>query len=66
MEQAPPRACSTPRHGPPQSGFARMPVPVVSAIERDMSSGSWGARHAELRTLDELDVGLRLIVASYT
>ena len=49
------------------SGFARMPAAVVervvSSLRRDLEDGSWDARHGELRTLDEHDVGLRLIVA---
>ncbi len=49
------------------SGFARMPNDVVqrvvSSLRRDLEDGSWDARHGELRTLDEHDVGLRLIVA---
>ncbi len=49
------------------SGFARMPEEVVqrvvSSLRRDLEDGSWDERHGELRTLDELDVGLRLVVA---
>ena len=49
------------------SGFARMPAHVVERVvadvTRDLADGSWDARHAELRTLPEYDVGLRLIVA---
>ena len=49
------------------SGFARMPDDVVqrvvSSLRRDLEDGSWDARHGELRTLDEHDVGLRLIIA---
>jgi SAM-dependent methyltransferase len=49
------------------SGFARMPGDVVqrvvSSLRRDLEDGSWDARHGELRTLDEHDVGLRLIIA---
>jgi hypothetical protein len=48
------------------SGFARMPADVVSRVvrdvDRDLTSGMWDARHGHLRELDELDVGLRLIV----
>jgi len=48
------------------SGFARMAPDVVqraiTALRRDLADGSWDARHGELRTLDEYDVGLRLIV----
>ena len=50
------------------SGFARMPAPVVArvvaALERDLADGSWDRRHGHLRTLDALDVGLRLIVGT--
>jgi SAM-dependent methyltransferase len=49
------------------SGFARMPGPVVErvvqAVRRDLETGSWDARHGELRRRQEHDVGLRLIVA---
>jgi SAM-dependent methyltransferase len=49
------------------SGFARMPDDVVqrvvSSLRRDLEDGSWDAHHGELRTLDEHDVGLRLIIA---
>jgi SAM-dependent methyltransferase len=48
------------------SGFARMdPERVDEVAERlsaDLDSGAWDARHGALRALDELDVGLRLIV----
>jgi SAM-dependent methyltransferase len=50
------------------SGFARTdPEVVARAVERlrdDLESGAWDARHGELRELDELDVGLRLIVGT--
>ena len=50
------------------SGFARMPddvvMRVVGALERDLADGSWDRRHGHLRTLDALDVGLRMIVAT--
>jgi SAM-dependent methyltransferase len=49
------------------SGFARMPREiverVVGALRRDLEDGSWDARHARLRELEEYDVGLRLVVA---
>ena len=32
-------------------------------LREDLASGAWDARHGELRTLTELDVGYRLIVA---
>ena len=50
------------------SGFARMPADVVdrvvAEVSRDLASGLWDARHGHLRSLDELDAGLRLIVAT--
>jgi SAM-dependent methyltransferase len=50
------------------SGFARTPVATVSrvvrALERDLSSGEWDRRHGHLREVDELDVGLRLVVGT--
>lgn len=50
------------------SGFARMAPEVVTravtALEGDLRSGAWDARHGHLRTLAELDVGLRLVVGT--
>jgi SAM-dependent methyltransferase len=50
------------------SGFARMATDVVdrvvSAVSRDLASGRWDERHGHLRSLDALDVGLRLVVAT--
>lgn len=50
------------------SGFARMPAAVVdrvvSDVSRDLASGLWDARYGHLRSLDALDVGLRLVVAT--
>ena len=39
---------------------------VIAAVARDLASGAWDARHGALRTLDDYDVGLRLIVAQPT
>jgi SAM-dependent methyltransferase len=48
------------------SGFARMDpavvARVVAAVGEDLRSGAWDERHGHLRTLAELDVGLRLVV----
>jgi SAM-dependent methyltransferase len=48
------------------SGFARMAPAVVDrvlrAVEADLASGAWDARHGELRRLDAYDAGLRLVV----
>ena len=50
------------------SGFARMPANVVdrvvAEVSRDLASGLWDDRHGHLRSLDALDVGLRLVVAT--
>jgi SAM-dependent methyltransferase len=50
------------------SGFARMPAEVVervvAEVTRDLASGLWDERHGHLRSLDALDVGLRLVVAT--
>jgi SAM-dependent methyltransferase len=48
------------------SGFARMEPEVVErvvdALRDDLRSGAWDERHSRLRTLRELDVGLRVLV----
>jgi SAM-dependent methyltransferase len=50
------------------SGFARMSPEVVervvAQVARDLASGLWDERYEHLRSLDELDVGLRLVVAT--
>ena len=35
----------------------------VSRLERDLTSGVWDARYGHLRSLDEFDLGYRLVVA---
>lgn len=35
---------------------------VVTAVQRDLSHGTWDARHGDLRKLDEYDAGLGLVV----
>jgi hypothetical protein len=49
------------------SGFARMgdreEQAIVDRLGADLSSGAWDAKYGHLRTLSELDVGLRLVVA---
>jgi SAM-dependent methyltransferase len=49
------------------SGFARMPAHVVdrvaSEVARDLANGVWDERYGYLRSLDALDVGLRLVVS---
>jgi hypothetical protein len=48
------------------SGFARMRPDVVervvAAVARDLSDGTWDRAHGALRSLDEYDAGLRLVV----
>lgn len=50
------------------SGFARMPAAVVERVLKqvggDLADGSWERRHGALRTLEEYDAGLRLIVGT--
>lgn len=50
------------------SGFARQSPEVVArvvgAVKRDLESGEWERKHGALRSLEEFDVGLRLIRAS--
>jgi SAM-dependent methyltransferase len=36
---------------------------AVSRLERDLASGAWSERHAHLLSLDEVDLGYRLIIA---
>jgi SAM-dependent methyltransferase len=49
------------------SGLARLEPAVrergTERLRADLASGAWDARHGHLRTLTELDVGYRLIVA---
>lgn len=49
------------------SGFARMPAAVVqrvvTAVERDLRDGSWDRRHGALRSLEDYDAGMRLVVS---
>jgi SAM-dependent methyltransferase len=48
------------------SGFARLAPAVrrraVEAVRRDLESGAWDARHGHLRTLEQYDAGMRLVV----
>ncbi len=52
------------------SGFARQPDEVVQrvvgAVQADLASGRWDARHGSLRALESYDAGLRLIRAQRT
>lgn len=48
------------------SGFARLDdqreAAAVARLAKDLDSGVWDAAHGHLRTLDTLDVGLRLVI----
>jgi hypothetical protein len=50
------------------SAFHRLPEDEVSEVlaglRRDLESGAWASRHADLLELPELDLGLRLVVHS--
>jgi SAM-dependent methyltransferase len=50
------------------SGLSRMPAAVIeratTRLRDDLESGAWAARHGRLRTLEALDAGLRLVVAT--
>jgi len=50
------------------SGFARQPPEVVerveAAVRRDLQSGRWDAKHADLRQLESYDAGLRLVTGT--
>ncbi|MHB1139893.1 MAG: SAM-dependent methyltransferase, partial [Microthrixaceae bacterium] len=49
------------------SVIARLPEDEVRAgmarLARDLENGAWQDRHADLRDLDEIDAGYRLVVA---
>lgn len=51
------------------SGFARMDAAqerkTVAKLGADLKSGAWDERHGHLRGMDELDVGLRLVVCEF-
>lgn len=48
------------------SGLAQLPAALVaermSRLARDLADGTWDARHADLRHLDAVDGGFRLVV----
>jgi SAM-dependent methyltransferase len=52
------------------SGFARMDTArqaaAVARLARDLETGEWERRHGHLRTLSELDVGLRLLITDFS
>jgi len=47
------------------SSFSRLPNigPQLQRLERDLASGNWERRNAELRHFPDLDIGYRLVVA---
>jgi SAM-dependent methyltransferase len=49
------------------SAFARLDSvdvePGVARLERDLASGAWHERHADLLHMDSFDAGLRLVIA---
>ena len=51
------------------SGFARMDSEqeraAVAKLGADLNSGAWDTRYGYLRRMDELDVGLRLVVCEF-
>jgi SAM-dependent methyltransferase len=51
------------------SGFARMNTAreqeAVARLKADLESGAWDERYGDLRGMDELDVGLRLVVCEF-
>lgn len=63
-----PQRVLDPRARAATSGFARQPSDVVdrvvAEVARDLRSGEWDRRNGHLHALDELDVGLRLVVAA--
>lgn len=62
-----PEAHLDPRVRRASSSWHRLPGEVVAralgALAADLQSGEWDRRHGDLRELDELDVGLRLVRA---
>ena len=62
-----PQAYLDPRVRAGISSYAYLPTDIVDAalgrLASDLESGAWEARHGDLLTRDELDLGYRLIVA---
>jgi len=36
---------------------------IIAALAADLADGTWDRHHGALRTLDALDVGLRIVAA---
>jgi SAM-dependent methyltransferase len=53
------RAATSTWHAVPPSAAQR----AVDRLRTDLAAGAWDARYGHLRRLDELDVGLRLLLA---
>jgi SAM-dependent methyltransferase len=51
------------------SSFCQLPPETLRAgmerLRRDLEDGTWDERHGELRTLREIDIGYRLLVAGH-
>lgn len=62
-----PEACLDPRVRRASSVWHQMPAAAVerglTALAQDLESGRWEHEYGQLRGLDQLDVGLRLVVA---
>jgi SAM-dependent methyltransferase len=62
-----PEAHLDPRVRQASSSWHRLPEVVVERVltqlREDLDGGEWGRRYGELREMNELDVGLRLVVA---
>ncbi len=64
-----PRRTSTRSCRPACRRFAQLDPEVLrrgtEQLRRDLETGAWDERHGELRTLTEIDVGYRLLVAGH-
>jgi hypothetical protein len=62
-----PEACLDPRVRRGSSVWHQMPPAAVerglTALAKDLKSGQWDREYGHLRDLDQLDVGLRLVIA---
>jgi hypothetical protein len=51
------------------SSFAQLDAEIrrrgTEHLRRDLETGAWDARHGELRTMTEIDIGYRLLVAGH-
>jgi SAM-dependent methyltransferase len=67
---APPRGVPRPGVRASISALARLEEaavrPMVERLARDLRSGEWDRRYGDLRALEEIDLGYRLVVARRT